>query len=175
MKNTNDDNYAFIDGQNLIYNTARRNEGAWKVDLKRFRIYLRDKYKVSTAYYFIGAYNARYEKMYSAISEYGYEVAFREHDGKAKSSKKGNVDTDIVFSVMKKIADRDEFGKVLLVSDDGDYFRMVQYLIKKGKFKKLLAPSRKYISYLYKTKTKDTFVDYLDKAEIKRKIALKEK
>ena len=43
MKNTNDDNYAFIDGQNLIYNTARRNEGAWKVDLKRFRIYLRDK------------------------------------------------------------------------------------------------------------------------------------
>lgn len=168
------ENYAFIDGQNLIYNTARREDEPWKIDLRRFRVYLRDKYQISTAYYFIGAYNERYEKMYRALNEYGYELVFREHDGKSKSSKKGNVDTDIVFSAMKKIAEREQFDKILLVSDDGDYWRMVNYLIKKGKFKKLLAPSRKYVSYLYKVKTKDTFVDYLDKAEIKKKIALEE-
>ena len=169
------DSYAFIDGQNLIYNTARREDDPWKIDLKRFRIYLHDKYKIATAYYFIGAYNAKYEKMYCAIRDYGYELVFREHDERSKSGKKGNVDTDIVFSVMKKLADREKFDKILLVSDDGDYFRMVNYLIGKGKFKKLLAPSRRYISYLYKTKIKDTFVDYLDKAEIRQKIILEEK
>ena len=173
--NVGGNNYAFIDGQNLIYNTVRRSDAPWKLDLKRFRVYLREKYRIVVAYYFIGAYNARYEKMYNAIRKYGYEVIFREHDGKSKSNKKGNVDTDVVFYAMKKIADRDKFGKVLLVSDDGDYWRMVDYLIKKNKFEKLLAPSRKYISYLYKTKTKDSFVDYLDKATVKRKIALRDR
>ena len=172
--NQKDNNYAFIDGQNLIYNTARRSDAPWKLDLKRFRVYLKEKYRIAVAYYFIGAYNAKYTKMYNAIREYGYEVIFREHDGRSKSNKKGNVDTDIVFFTMKKIADRERFGKILLVSDDGDYWRMVDYLIKKNKFEKLLAPSRKFISYLYKTKTKDTFVDYLDNAAVKRKIALME-
>lgn len=169
------ENYAFIDGQNLIYNTARRSVKPWKIDLQRFRVYLRDKYNISTAYYFIGSYNSRYEKMYNAIKGYGYILVFREHLEGLKSSKKGNVDTDIVFSAMRKLADREEFYKILLVSDDGDYWKMVNYFIKKRKFKKLLAPSRSNVSSLYKKKTKDTYIDYLDKVEIKKKIELKEK
>ena len=47
------DNLAFIDGQNLIYNTARREKKPWKVDLGRFRVYLKEKYKVTRAYYFV--------------------------------------------------------------------------------------------------------------------------
>ena len=73
-----------------------------------------------------------------------------------------------------KIADREKFSKNLLVSDDGDYWRMVNYLISKRKFKKLLAPSRKNVSYLYKTKMSDDYIDYLDKGDIKRKIILRE-
>ncbi len=168
------DNLAFIDGQNLIYNTARREEKPWKVDLGRFRVYLKEKYKVTRAYYFVGAYNGRFKNMYDAITKYGYEIVFREHDDRAKSRKKGNVDTDIVFMAMKKIADREKFSKILLVSDDGDYWRMVNYLISKRKFKKLLAPSRKNVSYLYKTKMSDDYIDYLDKGDIKRKIILRE-
>jgi hypothetical protein len=44
-------NLAFIDGQNLHIGT--RQEG-WSLDLARFRIYLKDKYKVLEAYYFLG-------------------------------------------------------------------------------------------------------------------------
>lgn len=44
-------NYAFIDSQNL--NLAIRAQG-WKLDFKRFRVYLRDKYHVETAYLFSG-------------------------------------------------------------------------------------------------------------------------
>lgn len=166
-------NYAFIDGQNLIYNTARKNEHPWKIDLLRFRIYLREKYNISTAYYFIGSYNVRYKNMYDAIQNYGYVLVFREHFDGSKSGKKGNVDTDIVFSAMKKLADGEKFNKILLVSDDGDYWKMVNYFIEKGKFQKLLAPSRKNISSLYKKKTKDIYIDYLDKVDVKRKIMLR--
>ena len=167
-------NYAFIDGQNLIYNTARSVDAPWKIDLKRLRIYLKEKYKVEKAYYFIGAYNERYVRMYESLKGYGYEVVFREHSKNSKSSKKGNVDTDIVFEAMKKVADGERFNKILLVSDDGDYWKMVNYLVKKKKFEKLLAPSRKNLSSLYKKKIADRYVDYLDKSSVKRKIILEE-
>jgi hypothetical protein len=44
-------NLAFIDGQNLHLGTK---ESGWKVDFVKFRIYLKDKYKVEEAYYFMG-------------------------------------------------------------------------------------------------------------------------
>lgn len=44
-------NFAFIDSQNL--NLSIRAMG-WKLDFKRFRTYLKDKYDVSKAFLFIG-------------------------------------------------------------------------------------------------------------------------
>ena len=38
-----------------------------------------------------------------------------------KSTKKGNVDTDIVFEIMKNLIDNKRFDKVVIVSGDGDY------------------------------------------------------
>ena len=43
-------NYAFIDGQNLYMGTAKREQGRWRVDLRRFYIYLERKYKIENAY-----------------------------------------------------------------------------------------------------------------------------
>lgn len=168
-------NYAFIDGQNLIYNTKKNIDNPWVVDLKRFRIYLKEKYHVDKAYYFVGVYTQKYQKLYDALKEYDYDVIFREHDPNLRSSKKGNVDTNIVFLTMKKVAEEEKFDKILLVSGDGDYFRIVNYLIEKKKFEKLLAPSRVNLSSLYRRKIGTSFVDYLDKRDIKRKIILEER
>ncbi|MBU4348509.1 hypothetical protein KJ671_03370, partial [Patescibacteria group bacterium] len=44
-------NYAFIDSQNL--NLSIQDQG-WKLDLIRFKVYLKEKYSVSKAYIFIG-------------------------------------------------------------------------------------------------------------------------
>ncbi len=44
-------NLAFIDGQNLYMGTNSENP-SWEVNLLKFRVYLKDKYKVSKAYYF---------------------------------------------------------------------------------------------------------------------------
>jgi len=165
-------NQAFIDGQNLNIGTTRDAEKPWQVDLRKFRIYLREKYGVELAYYFIGAFDPRYQGLYSRLQAYGYILVFREHVGSVLSHKKGNVDTDIVFEIMKKVHEDEDLDKVVLVSGDGDYWRMVDYLISIGRFEKLLAPNHKAISSLYK-RTPDRFRDYLDNPSVKRKIFLK--
>ena len=47
-------NLAFIDGQNLYMGTAKRKKDPWQIDLARFRVYLKEKYDVDEAYYFLG-------------------------------------------------------------------------------------------------------------------------
>ena len=123
-------NIAYIDGQNLIYGTTH-SVNPWNIDLKRFRVYLHDKYHVNEAYYFIGSYDAKHQELYNQIQKSGYILIFREHSDSSISKKKGNVDTDIVFMIMKELIENNSFDKIVLVSGDGDYWRMVDYLIKK--------------------------------------------
>jgi hypothetical protein len=52
---------------------------------------------------------------------------------------------------MKSLIDeKDDFEKIILVSGDGDYKNVVDYLIKKERFLKILFPNRKFSSSLYK-------------------------
>ncbi len=62
---------------------------------------------------------------------------------------------------MKNLVDNNNFNKIVIVSGDGDYKKLVDYLIKKGKFKKLLFPNKKFASSLYKNLGSE-FFDYLD-------------
>ena len=167
-------NQAFIDGQNLYLGTEH-SKPSWRVDYNKFRIYLKEKYHVTEAYYFMGAYDGDEEsrELYNSLQRAGYILVFREHTNSLVSKKKGNVDTDIVFSIMKKIADKEKFDKIILVSGDGDYWRMVDYLIKKKRFEKLLAPGKMSISSLYTQRTPDIFRDFLDNPSIKKKISYK--
>jgi uncharacterized LabA/DUF88 family protein len=164
-------NYAFIDGQNLKLSTESCTQ-PFTVDLKKFRIYLNDKYNVSRAFYFMGFYVKENDELYKLLITCGYEVVFRDHSEYALSRKKGNVDTEIVFKMMTCYIDDAVAEKYLLVSGDGDYFQVVQYLISKDKFLKLLIPSHMNASSLYKH-IPDTFIDYLDRKEIRKKIELK--
>lgn len=162
-------NQAFIDGQNLRLGTINA-KSPWVVDLKRFRVFLKEKYHVEQAYYFMGAYEPKNQDLYDALQKYGYIVVFREHAESSLSHKKGNVDTDIVFAIMKKLVEREKFNKIVLVSGDGDYWRMVDYLIKKEKFEKLLVPNKYKMSSLYRIRTSDAYRAYLDEPATKKKI-----
>jgi uncharacterized LabA/DUF88 family protein len=55
---------------------------------------------------------------------------------------------DIVFEVMRRLIDEMDFDKIILVSGDGDYIKMVKYLIEKNILKKVLFPN-KHFSSLY--------------------------
>ncbi len=164
-------NIAFIDGQNLHLGTK---QNKWKLDHKKFRIYLKDKYRVKDAYYCLGYITEEQKDLYEGLERAGFIVLFREHSLSLIGNKKGNVDTDIVFEIMKALVERDDFNKIVLVSGDGDYKKVVDYLIEKKRLKKLLFPSKEYASSLYK-KLGSEFFDYLEAKAIKSKIAYKKK
>ena len=160
-------NQAFIDGQNLHMNTK---SNGWQVDLARLRVYLAEKYQVERAYYFIGAADEKHQELYKTIQEAGFILMFRKHSLEMTGHKKGNVDTDVVFEVMRKLVDREDFDKVILISGDGDYFKMVDYLIRENRFGKLLAPSYRSMSSLYKQYVDRAYYAFLDAVGTKKKI-----
>jgi uncharacterized LabA/DUF88 family protein len=164
-------NIAFIDGQNLHLGTK---ENGWKIDLNRFRIYLKDKYKVSTAYYFLGCSFEEQIDLYNNLQKVGFLVLLKEHSKNQLSKKKGNVDADIVFEMMRNLVENIEYNKMILVSGDGDYKKIVEYLISKDKFEKILFPNQKFASSLYYN-LGNNFFDYLDKDGIRENIEYKMK
>jgi len=163
------DNLAFIDGQNLHMGTTL-SDNPWKINLGKFKIYLEKKYGVKEAYYFLGYVQEINQEIYSEIQKAGFILVFKQHNPAMLGKKEGNVDTDIVFEIMKKIYKRKDFDKIVLVSGDGDYKLLVDFLIEEDKFKKILFPNRQYRSSLYK-KLSNNYFAYLDDKDIKEKIS----
>jgi uncharacterized LabA/DUF88 family protein len=166
-------NIAYIDGQNLFMGTASA-EPAWEIDLARFREYLAKKYAVEKAYYYLGYVQNNYEHIYEAIQSAGFILVFRQHTAAMIGVKKGNVDSDIIFSVMKRIYKQEEFAKVVLVSGDGDYKMLVDFLIEEERFEKILLPNYKRASSLYKKLTAKYFADLTD-INVRHKIGKKKR
>lgn len=68
-------NIAYIDGQNLYLSTSK-SDNPWHIDFGKFRIYLKDKYRVEKAYYFLGYVNEEYNDLYQKLQESGFIVLF---------------------------------------------------------------------------------------------------
>jgi len=69
---------------------------------------------------------------------------------------------------MKKFAEKKDFDKMVLVSGDGDYIKVVRYMIQQHVLKKILFPNGKYSS-LYKP-IKSQYGMNLGTKELKNKI-----
>ena len=65
--------YAFIDSQNLNLSIQ---ELGWSLDFGRFYIYLKDKYKITKVFLFIG-YVAGNEALYTSLQQAGYIIIFK--------------------------------------------------------------------------------------------------
>ena len=163
-------NYAFIDGQNLTQNT-RNDQQPWKIDLIKFRIFLQEKYHVEKAYYFIGIEEKRFQKLYKFLKYIGFIVVFREHHSNARGIKKTNVDTDIVYAMMKHAYRDRDCDKLILVSNDGDYKKVVSCLIHDRKFRAIMFPGKNW-SALYR-QIDEKFKVRLYETTIKQRIILK--
>ena len=163
-------NYAFIDGQNLNLGTKSEN---WSVDFGKFRIYLKDKYQVSKVYYFLWYMQEENEWLYTNLQEAGFIVVFKKQMKELQTHKKWNIDSDLIFHIMKKLIDKpDDFNQIILVSGDWDFKILVDFLIKKDRLRKVLFPNKKYASSLYNGMT-NYFFDYMN--NIKSKIEYKKK
>ena len=165
-----ENNIAFIDGQNLHLWTISEN---WQIDFKRFRIYLKDKFKVKEAYFYLWFLDENEQILYNRLKRTGFITIFREHNVDMRWKKKWNVDVDICFEMMRNLIDNVNFDKIVLVSWDWDYIKPVKYLIEKWKFKKILFPNNKYSS-LYK-QIKTEYRNNLSVYDIKKKIIYRKK
>lgn len=152
--------------------TAKREIDPWIIDLFRFRIYLRRKYDVSKAYYFLGYSQGTNQGLYEEIQNSGFVLMFRKHNPAMIGVKKGNVDSDIIFHIMKKMCQKEDFEKIILVSGDGDYKLMVDFLIEEGRFGRILFPNKKFASSLYKG-IGNRYFDYLENDDVRNKITHK--
>jgi uncharacterized LabA/DUF88 family protein len=154
-----ENNLCFIDGQNLYIGT-KLEEVPWNINLNRFRKYLFKKYKVKFAYYYLGFAVKERRCLYEEIQSAGFILVFKSHNLFMNGQKKGNVDSDIIFNIIKKLYKKENFNKIILVSGDGDFKMLVNFLIEENKFEKILFPNKKYASSLYKKLATKHF-DYL--------------
>lgn len=134
-------NYAFIDSQNL--NLSIKQQG-WKLDFKRFRIYLQQKYNVTKAFLFLG-YVSSNQQLYASLQSYGYILIFKPTMKLSTGEVKGNVDSELVLNAMIEISNYD---KAVIVSGDGDYACLAEYLLKQNKLEKLIIPDINKYSFL---------------------------
>jgi len=139
----NQNNYAFIDSQNL--NLSVRNQG-WVLDFRKFRKYLDDKYGVTKAFLFIG-YVPQNQDLYTNLQKSGFILVFKPTLLLPTGKVKGNVDAELVLHAMVEYAN---YEKALIVTGDGDFYCLVDYLIKQNKLLKLMIPDREKFSSLFR-------------------------
>ena len=165
--------YAFIDSQNLnlgtskdIYKNGKLIYKGWKLDFKKFRRYLKDKFRVEKAFLFIG-YIRKNEKLYRFLKQSDYQLVFkpttRDNFGKAK----GNIDAEMVL--YSAVIEFNNYDKGVFVSGDGDFSCLYEYLEKKNKLFKIIIPNKYSESNLLKKFQNYKFFLYRKKEELEFK------
>ena len=148
-------NYAFIDSQNL--NLGIREQG-WVLDFNRFRIFLSDNYSVRKAFLFIG-YVPENQGLYTALQKEGFILIFKPTLKLLNGKVKGNVDAELVLHTMIEYINYDQ---ALVVTGDGDFACLIEYLMRKDKLLRLMIPDRnRYSSLLARLKPKIVFMNDL--------------
>lgn len=145
-------NFAFIDGQNL--HVTVKNLG-WEIDYRKFRIYLKDKYNVTKAFYFIGYQNNNL-RLYKNLEKKGYSVIFKESTILPDGTAKGNCDAELVLHAVSQIK---RYDKAVIVAGDGDYASLIKYLIRHNKLEKILVPDLNTYSFLIRKATQSQFTN----------------
>ena len=137
-------NYAFIDSQN-VYLSLRKNLG-WKLDFRRFRVYLKEKYHVEKAYLFIGFIETN-QRLYTHLQECGFVLIFKPTLAYTDGTTKGNCDAELVLQAM---IEYENYDKAVVVTGDGDFYCLVDHLATKGKLEAVLIPDQHKYSALLK-------------------------
>lgn len=165
--NSTKPNYAFIDSQNL--NLGVRSLG-WQLDYKKFRLYLKNKYNVEQAYLFIGKTSGN-QDLYNALMQAGYVLVFKPtvaYIENGKKTMKGNVDAELVLYAAAKTYK--SYDKAVIISGDGDFYCLAEYLDQNNKLLRIITPNRKYSRLLRNYRRYITHLELLkDKLEYKKK------
>lgn len=127
-------NFAFVDSQNV--NLAIRSIG-WKLDYKKFRVYLAEKYAVSKAFLFIGYVDGN-NKLYAHLQEAGFICIFKPTLTYKDGTMKGNCDAELVLHAMIEYKNYD---RAVIVTGDGDFYCLIKYWLENDKLERVLIPN----------------------------------
>ena len=170
MQNDKKRIYAFIDSQNLnlgvgkdMFIGSKKIYSGWKLDYTKFLKYLKDKYKIEKCYLFIGHVEGN-EKLYEKLTEDGYFLIFKPtlEIGKGdEKTVKGNVDAELVLHTM---INADSYDVAIIVTGDGDFHCLIEYLDEVKKLEKIVIPNKKKYSSLLRK-----YSNYFDFVSVNRK------
>lgn len=138
-------NYAFIDGNNL--HLGARSQGI-NLDYRKFRLYLKNKFSVEKAFLFIG-YDPERTRMYNYLISSGYILIHKPtviYHENGRRMMKGNVDAEIVLHAAA--IEYENYEQAVLVTSDGDFACLMDYLKKNNKLKRIITPTEFYSSLL---------------------------
>ncbi len=156
-------NHAFIDAQNVHLGIKSL---GWKIDWKRFRVYLKDKYNVTDAYMFLGFVSGN-QKLYSHLQKSGFILVFKPLIFNEDGTVKGNCDADLVLHAILQI---DKYDKAIIATSDGDFYSLVKHLYENDKLLMVLSP---YVNTCSKLLRKEAKEKIYSMHNLKKKIGLK--
>lgn len=158
-----ENNFAFIDSQN-VYKGIK--SFGWSLDWRRFRVFLKEKYAVTTAYLFIG-FIPEHTDLYDKLQKAGFVLKFKPVLPNGKDSVKGNIDADMVLQIM---LDYVSYDHAVVITSDGDFYSVVRHLYENKKLATVLSPHVGTCSSLLKKTAKEK-IRYMD--NLKEKIGQK--
>jgi uncharacterized LabA/DUF88 family protein len=135
----------YIDASNLKFGIE---QSGWKLDYKSFRSWLRDKFGVSRVILFMGLI-PDYAELYNYLQSIGYDISFKPTVIGKEGRTKGNIDGELILTIAKDFYEN-KLESVVLVSGDGDYHCIVEFLKEKNIPITIVSPNKKYLSLLLK-------------------------
>ncbi|OGH64095.1 MAG: hypothetical protein A2821_02275 [Candidatus Magasanikbacteria bacterium RIFCSPHIGHO2_01_FULL_41_23] len=132
--NYNQNNFAFIDSQNLHFGIL---EQGWKIDYRKFRNYLRNKYDITKVFMFMG-YLPSEQALYTFLRQSGFTLIFKHVSKLLDGSVKGNCDGEMILQAMIEYPN---YHQALLITGDGDFVCLIKYLQKQNKLLQVIAPT----------------------------------
>jgi len=136
----------YIDGNNL-YRSAK--VLGFDIDYRKFRGWLRQKYNPAAVYLFIGLVPDRV-KFYEHLQECGFVLVFKQTIS-VEGMVKGNCDAELVLKTISDFYTK-TYDKAMLVTGDGDFGCLVEFLVQNNALHGVLAPDKNKCSFLIRNK-----------------------
>jgi len=158
-KNLPNKTYVFIDVSNLIYGARR--SGGWEVNYQKLSKYLKSRYGATKIFFYAGVKSLAKNK-FNKLQKFGYVLRLKELRFYKKRplerriscpkcfhvfikkiyrppEQKANCDVDLTFDAMRYVSN---YSKMILISGDGDFYPLVDFLKKNGREVKIIGEAR---------------------------------
>lgn len=156
----------FVDVQNLYY--SAKNLYQAKVNFaKILEIAVSGRKLIRAIAYVIRAQNPEEQRFFEALDKQGFEVKMKDLQIFFGGMKKGDWDIGIVMDIIKLSSKLDV---VVLVTGDGDFVPLVEYLSNHGQFVEVMA-----FGESASAKLKEEANEFIDLSKDKNKFLLKSK